>query len=100
MVCGDLSIELKREEESESYTVRDLLVTNNRVRTQPALGKKKTTLVVNTTHSKHHLHTHPNPRSTRFEFSHVCVSSECECVSLALSLLLTLSLFRRTRLVR
>uniref|UniRef100_A0A8C8F227 Receptor-type tyrosine-protein phosphatase alpha n=1 Tax=Oncorhynchus tshawytscha TaxID=74940 RepID=A0A8C8F227_ONCTS len=30
MVCGDLSIELKREEESESYTVRDLLVTNNR----------------------------------------------------------------------
>uniref|UniRef100_A0A8C7FZB0 Receptor-type tyrosine-protein phosphatase alpha n=1 Tax=Oncorhynchus kisutch TaxID=8019 RepID=A0A8C7FZB0_ONCKI len=34
MVCGDLSIELKREEESESYTVRDLLVTNNRVRTE------------------------------------------------------------------
>jgi len=31
MVCGDISIELKREEESESYTVRDLLVTNNRV---------------------------------------------------------------------
>lgn len=31
MVCGDMSIELKREEESESYTVRDLLVTNNRV---------------------------------------------------------------------
>uniref|UniRef100_A0A673JA61 Receptor-type tyrosine-protein phosphatase alpha n=1 Tax=Sinocyclocheilus rhinocerous TaxID=307959 RepID=A0A673JA61_9TELE len=30
MVCGDMSIELKREEESESYTVRDLLVTNNR----------------------------------------------------------------------
>ncbi|XP_028970101.2 receptor-type tyrosine-protein phosphatase alpha isoform X2 [Esox lucius] len=30
MVCGDISIELKREEESESYTVRDLLVTNNR----------------------------------------------------------------------
>ncbi|KAJ7999680.1 hypothetical protein DPEC_G00196920 [Dallia pectoralis] len=30
MVCGDVSIELKREEESESYTVRDLLVTNNR----------------------------------------------------------------------
>uniref|UniRef100_A0A8C1ZP59 Receptor-type tyrosine-protein phosphatase alpha n=1 Tax=Cyprinus carpio TaxID=7962 RepID=A0A8C1ZP59_CYPCA len=32
MVCGDMSIELKREEESESYTVRDLLVTNNRSR--------------------------------------------------------------------
>lgn len=32
MVYGDISIELKREEESESYTVRDLLVTNNRVR--------------------------------------------------------------------
>ncbi|XP_071372645.1 receptor-type tyrosine-protein phosphatase alpha [Centroberyx affinis] len=30
MVYGDISIELKREEESESYTVRDLLVTNNR----------------------------------------------------------------------
>ncbi|XP_059382123.1 receptor-type tyrosine-protein phosphatase alpha-like [Carassius carassius] len=30
VVCGDMSIELKREEESESYTVRDLLVTNNR----------------------------------------------------------------------
>ncbi|TRY60829.1 hypothetical protein DNTS_003163 [Danionella cerebrum] len=30
MTCGDVSIELKREEESESYTVRDLLVTNNR----------------------------------------------------------------------
>ncbi|KAI2651466.1 Receptor-type tyrosine-protein phosphatase alpha [Labeo rohita] len=30
MVCGDMSIELKREEENESYTVRDLLVTNNR----------------------------------------------------------------------
>ncbi|XP_071017658.1 receptor-type tyrosine-protein phosphatase alpha-like isoform X6 [Oncorhynchus clarkii lewisi] len=30
MVCGDISIELKKEEESESYTVRDLLVTNNR----------------------------------------------------------------------
>ncbi|CAN9512449.1 unnamed protein product [Ophioblennius macclurei] len=27
---GDISIEIKREEESESYTVRDLLVTNNR----------------------------------------------------------------------
>uniref|UniRef100_A0A3Q0R335 Receptor-type tyrosine-protein phosphatase alpha n=1 Tax=Amphilophus citrinellus TaxID=61819 RepID=A0A3Q0R335_AMPCI len=27
---GDISIELKREEENESYTVRDLLVTNNR----------------------------------------------------------------------
>ncbi|XP_061118457.1 receptor-type tyrosine-protein phosphatase alpha isoform X2 [Conger conger] len=30
LVCGDISIELKREEESESYTIRDLLVTNNR----------------------------------------------------------------------
>ncbi|KAF5893826.1 receptor-type tyrosine-protein phosphatase alpha [Clarias magur] len=30
MACGDMSIELKREEECESYTVRDLLVTNNR----------------------------------------------------------------------
>uniref|UniRef100_A0A7N8WVY9 Receptor-type tyrosine-protein phosphatase alpha n=1 Tax=Mastacembelus armatus TaxID=205130 RepID=A0A7N8WVY9_9TELE len=30
VVYGDISIELKREEESESYTVRDLLVTNNR----------------------------------------------------------------------
>ncbi|KAJ8287235.1 hypothetical protein GJAV_G00049210 [Gymnothorax javanicus] len=30
LVCGDMSIELKREEESESYTVRDLFVTNNR----------------------------------------------------------------------
>uniref|UniRef100_W5LYH6 protein-tyrosine-phosphatase n=1 Tax=Lepisosteus oculatus TaxID=7918 RepID=W5LYH6_LEPOC len=29
--CGDVAIELKREEECESYTVRDLLVTNNRV---------------------------------------------------------------------
>lgn len=29
---GDIIIELKREEENESYTVRDLLVTNNRVR--------------------------------------------------------------------
>lgn len=32
VVYGDISIEIKREEESESYTVRDLLVTNNRVR--------------------------------------------------------------------
>lgn len=32
VVFGDISIEIKREEESESYTVRDLLVTNNRVR--------------------------------------------------------------------
>ena len=32
VVHGDISIEIKREEESESYTVRDLLVTNNRVR--------------------------------------------------------------------
>ncbi|KAK7915460.1 hypothetical protein WMY93_011221 [Mugilogobius chulae] len=30
VVHGDISIELKREEESESYTVRDLLVTNTR----------------------------------------------------------------------
>uniref|UniRef100_A0A4W4GU45 protein-tyrosine-phosphatase n=1 Tax=Electrophorus electricus TaxID=8005 RepID=A0A4W4GU45_ELEEL len=30
MVCGDMAIELKRDEECESYTVRDLLVTNNR----------------------------------------------------------------------
>ncbi|XP_018614990.2 receptor-type tyrosine-protein phosphatase alpha isoform X1 [Scleropages formosus] len=30
LVCGDMAIELKREEENESYTVRDLLVTNNR----------------------------------------------------------------------
>ncbi|XP_074524141.1 receptor-type tyrosine-protein phosphatase alpha isoform X2 [Halichoeres trimaculatus] len=30
VVHGDISIEIKREEESESYTVRDLLVTNNR----------------------------------------------------------------------
>ncbi|XP_029357827.1 receptor-type tyrosine-protein phosphatase alpha [Echeneis naucrates] len=30
VVYGDISIELKREEESESYTVRDLLVSNNR----------------------------------------------------------------------
>lgn len=29
---GDISIEIKKEEENESYTVRDLLVTNNRVR--------------------------------------------------------------------
>lgn len=32
---GDISIEIKREEESESYTVRDLVVTNNRVRNDP-----------------------------------------------------------------
>lgn len=32
VVYGDVSIEIKREEENESYTVRDLLVTNNRVR--------------------------------------------------------------------
>lgn len=32
VVHGDISIEIKKEEESESYTVRDLLVTNNRVR--------------------------------------------------------------------
>ncbi|KAK5872862.1 hypothetical protein PBY51_013523 [Eleginops maclovinus] len=30
VVFGDISIEIKREEESESYTVRDLLVTNTR----------------------------------------------------------------------
>lgn len=32
VVHGDISIEIKREDECESYTVRDLLVTNNRVR--------------------------------------------------------------------
>lgn len=32
VVHGDISIEIKREEENESYTVRELLVTNNRVR--------------------------------------------------------------------
>ena len=32
VVYGDVSIEIKREDESESYTVRELLVTNNRVR--------------------------------------------------------------------
>uniref|UniRef100_A0A3B3Q5Y1 Receptor-type tyrosine-protein phosphatase alpha n=1 Tax=Paramormyrops kingsleyae TaxID=1676925 RepID=A0A3B3Q5Y1_9TELE len=30
LVCGDMAIELKREEVCENYTVRDLLVTNNR----------------------------------------------------------------------
>ncbi|XP_034095474.1 receptor-type tyrosine-protein phosphatase alpha isoform X2 [Gymnodraco acuticeps] len=30
VVYGDISIEIKREEESESYTVRDLVVTNSR----------------------------------------------------------------------
>lgn len=30
---GDITVELKKEEECESYTVRDLLVTNTRVRT-------------------------------------------------------------------
>ncbi|XP_036382453.1 receptor-type tyrosine-protein phosphatase alpha-like [Megalops cyprinoides] len=30
LLCGDITIELKREEECESYTIRDLLVTNNR----------------------------------------------------------------------
>lgn len=29
---GDINVELKKEEECESYTVRDLLVTNTRVR--------------------------------------------------------------------
>lgn len=29
---GDITVELKKEEECESYTVRDLLVTNTRVR--------------------------------------------------------------------
>lgn len=33
---GDISIEIKKEEENESYTVRDLLVTNNRVRSEEA----------------------------------------------------------------
>lgn len=37
VVYGDTSIEIKREEENESYTVRDLLVTNNRVRGQKAI---------------------------------------------------------------
>lgn len=37
VVYGDTSIEIKREEENESYTVRDLLVTNNRVRAQKAM---------------------------------------------------------------
>lgn len=36
MVYGDISIEIKKEEENESYTVRDLLVTNNRVRSEEA----------------------------------------------------------------
>lgn len=35
VVHGDISIEIKREEENESYTVRELLVTNNRVRKRP-----------------------------------------------------------------
>lgn len=33
MSFGDITMELKKEEECESYTVRDLLVTNTRVRT-------------------------------------------------------------------
>lgn len=32
---GDITVELKKEEECESYTVRDLLVTNTRVRAHP-----------------------------------------------------------------
>lgn len=32
---GDITVELKKEEECESYTVRDLLVTNTRVRARP-----------------------------------------------------------------
>lgn len=32
---GDITVELKKEEECESYTVRDLLVTNTRVRWVP-----------------------------------------------------------------
>lgn len=32
MSYGDITVELKKEEECESYTVRDLLVTNTRVR--------------------------------------------------------------------
>lgn len=47
VVYGDISIEIKREEESESYTVRDLLVTNNRVRKdsmKQADAPKKNTL--------------------------------------------------------
>lgn len=37
---GDISIEIKKEEENESYTVRDLLVTNNRVRSEEALKSR------------------------------------------------------------
>lgn len=33
---GDITVELKKEEECESYTVRDLLVTNTRVRVWPS----------------------------------------------------------------
>lgn len=47
---GDTSIEIKKEEENESYTVRDLLVTNNRVRSEEAL---KSTLGVLQTFIKH-----------------------------------------------
>lgn len=36
VVYGDISIEIKKEEENESYTVRDLLVTNTRVRREEA----------------------------------------------------------------
>lgn len=32
---GDITVELKKEEECESYTVRDLLVTNTRVSVWP-----------------------------------------------------------------
>lgn len=46
MVCGDMSIELKREEESESYTVRDLLVTNNRVSSLQRISWNKKWFVI------------------------------------------------------
>lgn len=42
---GDITVELKKEEECESYTVRDLLVTNTRVRwlggVAPPAGKNQ-----------------------------------------------------------
>lgn len=42
---GDITVELKKEEECESYTVRDLLVTNTRVRwlggAAPPAGKSQ-----------------------------------------------------------
>jgi hypothetical protein len=64
MVCGDISIELKKEEESESYTVRDLLVTNNRVSTEAA---SKNTSSQHNPFKTLHAHTHPKQMSTRFD---------------------------------